>query len=152
MGAKVIIFGKIRNSNFLKGLVRSDCLCTWQHRRAIYFPEYFRLQWRLPQTWYLSRAPRAVPMKKESAMWRNFSTWHIVTWRGFPHDRLSCGKFLHLIYCYVEKALNMRNVKKICNVENWCVLTRFTIFNRFTRIIKHIRPTWRTTKLTPVSI
>ena len=25
-------------------------------------------------------------------MWRNFSTWHIVTWRDSPHDRLTCGK------------------------------------------------------------
>ena len=34
-----------------------------------------------------------------------------------PHDRLACGKILHMTDCHVEKALHMRNVKKICNVE-----------------------------------
>ena len=43
-------------------------------------------------TSYLSRAPRAVPVEKKSAMWRNFSTEHIVTWRDSPHDRLTRWK------------------------------------------------------------
>ena len=35
----------------------------------------------------------------------------------FPYDRLSCGEILHVINFHVEKALDLRNVKKICNVE-----------------------------------
>ena len=45
---------------------------------------------------YLSRAPQAVPWEKNSVMWRNLSTWQIVRWRNSPHDRLSCGKNLHI--------------------------------------------------------
>ena len=32
-------------------------------------------------------------------------------------QKLSCGEILHVINFHVEKALHLRKVKKICNVE-----------------------------------
>ena len=52
-------------------------------------------------TWYLSPAPPAVLVEKKS-----------VTWRNFPHNRLSCGENLHMTDCHVENYLHMVNVEK----------------------------------------
>ena len=72
--------------------------CSWQLIKVIFAVKersgivIFKTSW---QTWYLSRAPRAVPVEK------NLSCGEIC-----PHDRFSRGQIL-----------NMRKVKKICNVE-----------------------------------
>ena len=50
-----------------------------------------------------------VPVEKKSVMWRNFSTWQM---------SLSCVEILHMTDWHVEKKFHMRNVTKICNVEN----------------------------------
>ena len=52
------------------------------------------------------------------------------------HDRLSHGEILHMTDCHVEKALHMRNVKNICNVEKVCVQFMFfchikMLYNQF---------------------
>ena len=65
------------------------------------------VQYTWEHTSYLSRAPRAVPVEKNSVMWRNLSTWQIVRWRNSPHDRLTSGK----------NSPHVINVKKIWNVE-----------------------------------
>ena len=57
-------------------------------------------------TCYLSQAPQAVPVEI-------FLSYGEIS----SHNRLSCGEILHVINFHVEKALHLRNVKKICNVE-----------------------------------
>ena len=42
-------------------------------------------------TSYLSRA-----RGENLVMWRNLSTWQMVRWSNSPHDRLSCGKNIHM--------------------------------------------------------
>ena len=44
----------------------------------------------IDHTSYLSGAPGTI------VIWRNLSTCQIVRWRNSPHDRLSCGKNLHM--------------------------------------------------------
>ena len=55
-------------------------------------------------------------------LWRIFLSCGEIS----SHDRLSCGEMLHMTDCHVEKALHMRNVKKIYNVEKICV--QFMVF------------------------
>ena len=86
-------------------------------------------------TSYLSRAPRAVPVEKKSVMWRNLSTWQIVRWRNSPHDRLSCGKILHMRS--LKKSEMWRN-----NVYNlWCFVAFYNILlqNQFGTIYTLLR-------------
>ena len=60
----------------------------------------------IDHTSYLSGAPGTI------VIWRNLSTCQIVRWRNSPHDRLSCGKNLHMrnLFCYDLRAFAWRKI------------------------------------------
>ena len=72
--------------------------------------------------WHCLGIPVICHRHHRQCLWRFFWSCGEIS----SHNRLSCGEILHVINFHVEKALHLRNVKKICNVEKWCV--QFMVF------------------------
>ena len=96
-----------------------------------FLPEYCAEKWSIKFTMYiysqifcLVPIPHICHRHHRRCLWRIFLPCGEIS----SHDRLSCGKILHMTDCHVENSLHMRNVKKICNMEKLCV--QFMVFCR----------------------